>query len=170
MSRFYVTTPIYYVNDAPHIGTAYTTLTADALARWHRLFGEDVFFLTGTDEHGVKVERAAAANGRTPIEQADITSARFKEAWAALDISYDAFIRTTEPDHYASVSALFTKIYENGFIEVGAYEGWYCVSCETFFAADEAEEVEGERRCPNEPLHAPLKLIQETNYFFALSR
>ena len=99
--RFYVTTPIYYVNDVPHIGHAYTTVTADALARWHRLLGDDIFFLTGTDEHGLKVQRAAEANGITPQEQADRTSARFREAWELLDITNDDFIRTTEPRHHA---------------------------------------------------------------------
>ena len=105
MARFYVTTPIYYVNDAPHIGHAYTTVTADALARWHRLLGDDVFFLTGTDEHGLKVQRAAEANGLTPQEQADRTSDRYREAWAGLDISYDDFIRTTEPRHHRATAA-----------------------------------------------------------------
>ena len=106
MSRFYVTTPIYYVNDVPHIGHAYTTVTADALARWHRLLGDEVRFLTGTDEHGLKIQRAAEANGITPLEQADRTSARFREAWEALDISNDDFVRTTEPRHTRAVQAL----------------------------------------------------------------
>src|SRR5271169_1793212 len=94
VGRFYVTTPIYYVNDAPHIGHAYTTVTADALARWHRLLGDDVHFLTGTDEHGLKVQRAAQSHGLTPAEHAERTSARYRETWADLDISYDDFIRT----------------------------------------------------------------------------
>ena len=97
MARFYVTTPIYYVNDVPHVGHAYTTVIADALARWHRLLGDDVFFLTGTDEHGLKVQRAAEANGLTPQEQADRTSERYRQAWSALDITYDDFIRTPSP-------------------------------------------------------------------------
>ena len=117
MSRFYVTTPIYYVNDVPHIGHAYTTVTADALARWHRLLGDDVCFLTGTDEHGLKV--AAGRRGRTASprsEQADRTSARFREAWELLDITYDDFIRTTEPRHHAAVQAFLQKVYDNGHI------------------------------------------------------
>ena len=100
VGRFYITTPIYYVNDAPHIGHAYTTVTADAVARWHRLLGDDVFFLTGTDEHGLKVQRAAEAHGVSPQEWADQTVVRFQDAWKLLDISNDDFIRTTEPRHY----------------------------------------------------------------------
>jgi len=163
VGKYYQTTPIYYVNDAPHIGTAYTTVTADALARWHRLAGDDTFFLTGTDEHGLKIVRAAEANGLTPIEQADRTSERFKEAWKLLDISYDDFIRTSEPRHYAAVSALMQKAYDNGTIYLGAYEGLYCVSCEAYYT--EAELVEG--RCP---IHGrPVELLKEDNYFFRLS-
>ncbi|HWG74679.1 MAG TPA: methionine--tRNA ligase [Acidimicrobiales bacterium] len=162
--RFYVTTPIFYVNDAPHIGTAYPTITADALARWHRLLGDEVFFLTGTDEHGLKVKRAAEANGLTPIEQADRTSARFREAWALLDISYDDFIRTTEPRHYQATQALMTAAYDNGWIELGTYEGWYCVGCEAYYVADDL--VDG-RLCP---IHeTPVEWLKEDNYFFKLS-
>jgi methionyl-tRNA synthetase len=162
--RFYVTTPIYYVNDAPHIGHAYTTVTADALARWHRLHGEDVFFLTGTDEHGLKVARAAEARGLTPLEHADQTSARFKEAWQLLDISYDDFIRTTEPRHYAATQALMQAAYDNGWIELGAYEGWYCVACEAYYAAGDLIDA---RLCP---IHeAPVEWLKEDNYFFKLS-
>jgi methionyl-tRNA synthetase len=164
VGRFYVTTPIYYVNDAPHIGTAYTTITADALARWHRLLGDDVFFLTGTDEHGLKVQRAAEANGLSPKEQADQTSQRFQEIWKLLDISYDDFIRTTEPRHYAAVSTLMQAAYDNGFIELGAYEGLYCVSCEAYYT--EADLLDGQR-CP---IHLrPVEFLQEENYFFKLS-
>jgi len=162
--RFYVTTPIYYVNDAPHIGHAYTTVAADALARWHRLLGEDVFFLTGTDEHGLKVARAAEANGLTPQQQADRTSARYKETWSLLDISYDDFIRTTEARHYASTQALMQAAYDNGWIELGTYEGWYCVACEAYYAPDDL--LEG-RLCP---IHErPVEWLKEDNYFFKLS-
>ncbi|MDQ3569319.1 MAG: methionine--tRNA ligase [Actinomycetota bacterium] len=164
MARFYVTTPIYYVNDAPHIGHAYTTVTADALARWHRLLGDEVFFLTGTDEHGLKVARQAEANGLTPKEQADRTSERFKEAWALLDVAYDDFIRTTEPRHGRAVQELLQRIYDNGDIELGTYEGPYCVSCEAYYT--EAELVDG--CCP---IHGrPVELFKEENYFFKLSR
>jgi methionyl-tRNA synthetase len=164
VARFYVTTPIYYVNDVPHIGHAYTTVTADALARWHRLLGDEVFFLTGTDEHGLKVQRAAEANGLTPKEQADQTSERFREAWTLLDISYDDFIRTTEPRHYEAVQQLMTAAYDNGYIELGTYEGLYCVSCEAYYTEDEL--VDG-KLCP---IHLrPVELFKEDNYFFKLS-
>ena len=110
MSRFYVTTPIYYVNDAPHIGHAYTTLIGDAVSRWHRLLGDEVFYLTGTDEHGLKVQQSAEALGLDPRTMADRTSERFKEAWKLLEISYDDFIRTTEARHYAAVEQLLQTV------------------------------------------------------------
>ena len=164
MPRFYVTTPIYYVNDAPHIGHAYTTVIADAVARWHRLAGDDVFFLTGTDEHGLKVQRAADANGISPKEQADRTSERFKEAWRQLRVSNDDFIRTTEPRHHRAVQQLLQAVYDNGHITKGTYEGLYCVACEAYYA--EADLVDG-----NCPIHGrPVELLEEENYFFALSR
>jgi methionyl-tRNA synthetase len=164
VARFYVTTPIYYVNDVPHIGHAYTTVTADALARWHRLLGEDVFFLTGTDEHGLKVQRAAEANGLTPREQADRTSERYRQAWAGLDISYDDFIRTTEPRHYRATERLMQAAYDNGWIELRPYAGLYCVSCEAYYT--EADLIDG-RLCP---IHrTPVEWLEEENYFFKLS-
>jgi methionyl-tRNA synthetase len=164
VSKFYVTTPIYYVNDVPHIGHAYTTVTADALARWHRLLGEEVFFLTGTDEHGLKVQRAAEANRLTPLEQADRTSQRYREVWASLDISYDDFIRTTEPRHYQATQTLMQAAYDRGWIDLRDYEGWYCVSCEAYYT--EAELIDG-RLCP---IHrTPVELLAEQNYFFKLS-
>src|SRR3984893_4399590 len=164
MPRFYVTTPIYYVNDVPHIGHAYTTITADALARWHRLLGDDVFFLTGTDEHGLKIQRAAEARGLSPKEMADRTSERFKETWRLLDIAYDDFIRTTEPRHHRAVQQLLPAVYDNGAIELGTYEGLYCVSCEAYYV--EADLVDG-----NCPIHGtPVELVKEENYFFKLSR
>lgn len=160
---FYITTPIYYVNDAPHIGHAYTTVTADALARWHRLLGDDVLFLTGTDEHGLKVARTAEANGLTPQEQADRTSARFAEAWQELDISYDDFIRTTEPRHHQAVQALLQRAHDNGYVEQGTYSGLYCVACEAYY--NEADLNDG-----NCPIHGrPVELFEEDNYFFKLS-
>jgi methionyl-tRNA synthetase len=164
VARFYVTTPIYYVNDAPHIGHAYNTVTCDALARWHRLIGDDVFFLTGTDEHGLKVQRAAEANGRTPTEQADATSERFKDAWRLLDVAYDDFIRTTEARHYAATQAFLQKVYDNGDIYLGRYEGLYCVSCEAYY--NEADLIDG-----NCPIHKrPVEFLSEENYFFKLSK
>ncbi len=163
MGRFYVTTPIYYVNDVPHIGHAYTTVTADALARWHRLVGDDVFFLTGTDEHGLKVQRAAGERDVSPMEHADATSARFREAWELLDISYDDFIRTSEPRHHAAVQDLLTRVYENGWIKPGTYAGWYCVSCEAYYASDDL--IDGD--CP---IHGrPVEWLEEDNWFFELS-
>ncbi|MDQ2727365.1 MAG: methionine--tRNA ligase [Actinomycetota bacterium] len=164
MGRFYITTPIYYVNDVPHIGHAYTTVTADAVARWHRLAGDDVFFLTGTDEHGLKVVRSAEANGLTPVEQADRTSARFIEAWRSLDISNDDFIRTTEPRHHQAVKALMAAAYDNGWIELATYAGWYCVSCEAYYAPDDL--LEGQL-CPIH--HRLVEWLEEENYFFKLS-
>jgi methionyl-tRNA synthetase len=160
-----VTTPIYYVNDVPHIGHAYTTISADALARWHRLLGDDTFFLTGTDEHGLKVQRAAEANGLTPQEQADRTSQRFKETWELLNISNDDFIRTTEPRHHRATQQLMQAAYDNGYIELGTYEGLYCVSCEAYYT--EADLIDG-KLCP---IHRrPVELFKEDNYFFKLSQ
>jgi methionyl-tRNA synthetase len=164
VARFYVTTPIYYVNDAPHIGHAYTTVTADALARWHRLLGDEVKFLTGTDEHGLKVKRSAQSNGLTPLEQADRYSARFRDAWALLDISNDDYIRTTEPRHHQAVRALMQAAYDNGWITLGTYEGLYCVDCEAYYS--EADLADG-GLCP---VHKrPVDLMKEDNYFFRLS-
>ncbi|HET6874962.1 MAG TPA: methionine--tRNA ligase [Acidimicrobiales bacterium] len=164
MARFYVTTPIYYVNDAPHIGHAYSTVIADALARWHRLLGDDVFFLTGTDEHGLKVQRAAEANGLSPLEHADATSARYREAWELLDISNDDFIRTTEERHYRATEKLMQAAYDGGWIELRPYEGLYCVSCEAYYT--EADLLEG-GLCP---IHRrPVEWLKEENYFFKLS-
>jgi methionyl-tRNA synthetase len=161
--RFYLTTPIYYVNDAPHIGHAYATVTADAVARWHRLIGDDVFFLTGTDEHGLKVQRAAEDNGVSPREWADQTVERFRDAWKLLDITNDDFIRTTEPRHYRAVEQLLQACYEAGDIYLGTYEGLYCVSCEAYYT--EADLVDG--TCP---IHRrPVELVTEENYFFRLS-
>ncbi len=136
-NRFYVTTPIYYVNDAPHLGTGYATIVADTLARWHRLEGEEVRFLTGTDEHGLKVLRTAEQHGVSPQAWTDETSRRYEEAWAALGISNDDFIRTTEPRHHRSVQRFMQAIYDNGYLRKGVYEGWYCVSCEAYYTEDD---------------------------------
>ena len=165
MARFYVTTPIYYVNDAPHVGHAYTTVIADALARWHRLNGDDTFFLTGTDEHGLKVAQSADEAGVTPQQQADRNAERFRQTWDSLDISYDDFIRTTEPRHHKTVQKLLSRIKDNGDIELDTYEGPYCVSCEAYY--HESELVDG-----NCPVHTgkPVIRLKEDNYFFRLSR
>jgi methionyl-tRNA synthetase len=172
-NRFYLTTPIYYVNDVPHIGTTYTTVAADILARFHRLRGEDVLFATGTDENATKVLQAANVQGMDPLPFVDQMAESFKRAWHELNIEYDVFIRTTDERHVHAVQTFFRTLQERGDIYQGPYEGWYCVSCETFFTADEAPPeggADGQRRCPNIPEHPPLKLVQETNYFFALSR
>ena len=164
MPPYYLTTPIYYVNDAPHVGTAYTTVNADALARWHRLLGDDVWFMTGTDEHGAKIVEAAEANETTPKEWTDRTAARFVDAWDRLEISNDDFIRTTESRHYRVVQQFLQRIYDNGFIELGAYSGLYCVSCEDYYTEDQL--VDG--KCP---VHGrPVIEMKEDNYFFKLSQ
>ncbi len=162
--RFYVTTPIYYVNDAPHIGHAYTTVTADAVARWHRLLGEETLFLTGTDEHGLKVQRAAEEHGQTPLAWADQTTARFAEAWELLRISNDDYIRTTEPRHHRAVQELLTRIKDNGWIYQDTYAGWYCVGCEAYYAESDLDDG---NVCP---IHGrPVEWFEEENWFFKLS-
>ncbi len=164
MAKLYVTTPIYYVNDAPHIGHAYTTVAADALCRWHRLLGDDVLFVTGTDEYGLKNKQAADAQGVHPKVLADRNSERFREAWDQLEISYDDFIRTTEPRHTKAVQTFLQAIYDHGDIERDAYAGLYCVACEAYYT--EAELVDG--MCP---VHArPVEWVEEENWFFRLSR
>ena len=164
VARFYVTTPIYYVNDVPHIGHAYTTVTADALARWHRLVGDDVYFLTGTDEHGLKVQRSAEALGRTPIEHADQTSARYCETWELLGISYDDFIRTTEPRHARAVQDFLQRCFDNGHIYKDTYSGLYCVACEAYYTEEELTDSD---LCP---IHGTaVEHVEEENWFFRLS-
>lgn len=163
MSRYYLTTPIFYVNDAPHVGHAYCAVNADALSRWHRLIGDEVMFLTGTDEHGAKVADAAAEHGVSPKEWADTVVQRFQSAWSDLKLSNDDFIRTTEPRHRQSVQKFLTTIYENGFIRKDTYRGLYCVACEDYYTS---EQLEGEN-CPVH--HRRVQEMEEENYFFALS-
>lgn len=165
---FYVTTPIYYVNDVPHIGHAYTTIIADALARFNRLQGKDVFFLTGTDEHGQKIEKAAAEKGLPPRELADRVVGRIKDLWRELNISYDFFIRTTEPFHERGVQKIFLQLKDKGDIYKGTYQGWYCVSDENFLAEEVPLEPEGDKICPDCGKRAIL--VSEECYFFRLSR
>ena len=162
--RYYITTPIYYVKDAPHVGHAYTTVNADALARWHRLIGDEGFFLTGTDEHGQKVARAAEEQGLSPLEWTDQLAPRFAEAWADLNIANDDFIRTTEPRHRDAVQHFLGRINDNGHIFKDTYRGLYCVPCEQYYAEDEL--VDGER-CPIHRI--PVEHLEEENYFFRLS-
>jgi methionyl-tRNA synthetase len=160
---FYVTTPIYYPNDVPHIGHAYTTVAGDVLTRWRRLWGDDVFFLTGVDEHGLNIVRAAEAQGLSPQEFVDQTSPTFRETWKLLDIANDDFIRTTEPRHEKAVQQFMQAVYDNGFIELGLYEGLYCYRCELYYTEDEL--VDG--LCP---IHGiPVEKVREENYFFKLS-
>lgn len=162
--KYYVTTPIYYVNDKPHLGHAYTTLCADVLARYYRLGGEEVFFLTGTDEHGAKVQQSAEKAGLTPQEFVDMNAAKFKDAWQALNISNDYFIRTSDPNHEKVVSELFQKLRDKDYIYEKDYEGLYCVGCEKFLQPDDL--VEG--KCPFHPKDEPAH-HKEKNYFFKLS-
>ncbi|HVP91048.1 MAG TPA: methionine--tRNA ligase [Terriglobales bacterium] len=164
---FYVTTPIYYVNDVPHIGHAYTTIIADALARFERLAGKDVFFLTGTDEHGQKIEKAAAEKGLTPEALADSVVGRTRDLWRALNISNDFFIRTTMDFHERGVQKLFQKLLDQGDIYKGEYKGWYCVSDENFLADDVAGDADGAKTCPDCGKKAVV--VSEETYFFRLS-
>ena len=161
---FYITTPIYYVNDRPHIGHAYTTVLADVLARMQRLFGRDTWFLTGTDEHGQKVQEAAAKLGVDPQVHADNTVVRFQEAWKRLEIRNDDFIRTTEPRHKLIVQEILQDLYDRGEIYRDEYDGWYCVPCERFFT--EKDLVNG--NCPE--CGRPVQRVREANYFFRMSR
>lgn len=162
--RFYITTPIYYVNDIPHIGHAYTTIAADILARFNRLQGKEVFFLTGTDEHGQKVEKAATEKKRTPKEHADIMVDNFRDLWKRLNISNDAFIRTTDDAHIKTVQGLLQMLWDRGEIEKREYAGWYCTPDERFWT--EKDLVEG--NCPD--CGRPVDQIHEENYFFLMSK
>ncbi|MEW6489359.1 MAG: methionine--tRNA ligase [Thermodesulfobacteriota bacterium] len=161
---FYVTTPIYYVNDVPHIGHAYTTVACDALARYKRAAGCRVFFLTGTDEHGQKVEKAAAERGEKPIDLADRVVTRFQKLWETLEISHTRFVRTTEEAHRRSVHELFRRIQARGDAYLGEYEDWYCTPCETFWT--ESQLMEG--NCPD--CNRPTERLKEPSYFFRMSK
>ncbi len=163
--NFYITTPIYYVNDVPHIGHAYTTIAADVLARWHKSGGEKTWFLTGTDEHGQKIQTVAEKKGITPKELCDEVVQNFQRLWGVLNISNDDFIRTTEPRHEKVVQEIFRRLMANGDIYKGEYEGWYCVPCETY--VPEAQMGEG-NTCPD--CHRPLTKMTEETYFFKLSK
>jgi methionyl-tRNA synthetase len=165
MGRFYVTTPIYYVNDVPHVGHAYTTVIADAIRRFHQLVGDETWFLTGTDEHGQKIERKAEEEKEAPKVFVDRISTRFKDAWPKLDVVYDRFIRTTDPDHEAFVAELWKKIAAKGDLYLGDYEAFYCVGCESFKTE---KELEPGNICA---LHKkPVEKVKEQTYFFALKK
>ncbi len=161
---FYVTTPIYYVNAQPHLGHAYTTIAADIMARHMRQRGEEVFFLTGTDEHGEPVAQAAEALGVTPEELADTNAARFQQLMPQLEVSNDFFIRTSDPRHGARVQEVMQRVHDNGHVYLGMYEGWYCPRCADFKAENEIAEG---NTCPIH--HIPLDREQEENWFFRLS-
>ncbi|APC07242.1 methionine--tRNA ligase [Neomoorella thermoacetica] len=161
---FYVTTPIYYPSDKLHIGHALTTTMADTLARYKRLRGYDVYFLTGSDEHGQKIQRKAREANLEPIQYVDRIVATFQELWRRLNISYNDFIRTTEPRHARVVQALLQKIYDQGDIYKSTYEGWYCTPCETFWT--ERQLVDG--NCPD--CGRPVELVKEESYFFRMSK
>lgn len=161
---FCISTPIYYVNDVPHIGHSYTTIAADVLARYKRMMGYDVFFLTGTDEHGQKIQRAARANNENPSEFVDRVVIRFKRLWEKLCISNDDFIRTSENRHVSRVQRVFRKIYEKGDIYPGMYEGWYCIPCESFWTDGQLVD----NKCPE--CNRPVDRLKEENYFFRLSK
>ena len=165
---FYVTTPIYYVNDSPHIGHAYTTLSCDVLARFKRLDGHRVFFLTGTDEHGQKVEKSAVAAGKSPQRFTDEVSGNFRDLAAFMNFSNDAFIRTTEPRHSRASQAIWNALRENGHIYLGSYSGWYAVRDEAFYA--ESELAVGENGAKIAPSGAECEWVEEPSYFFDLSK
>ena len=165
LEKFYVTTPIYYPSGEPHLGHSYCSIAADVVARYHRLLGEDVFFLTGTDEHGQKIENKAKAENVTPKEYVDRLSQKFKNLWEILDISYDKFMRTTDAYHEESVRRIFAKLYEKGDIYKGYYKGLYCEPCEAFFTKT---QVKDGNFCPD--CGRKVKYTEEEAYFFKLSK
>ena len=161
---FYITTPIYYPSDKLHIGHAYCTTIADTVARYHRAKGEDVFFLTGSDEHGLKIQRKATEMGVTPIQYVDEIIANFKLLWQRLNITNNDFIRTSEERHHKVVQSILQKIFEQGDIYKKNYEGWYCVPCESYWL--ERQLVDG--KCPD--CGRDVELLKEESYFFRLSK
>jgi methionyl-tRNA synthetase len=169
--KFYLTTPLYYVNDVPHIGHAYTTIAADVIARYKRMSGFDVFFLTGSDEHGQKIANAAEEHKYTPQEYVDMVVERFKDAWMELGITYDHFIRTTDDNHVKVVQGVFEKLLKQGDVYPGEYEGWYCTPCETFFTDFQIKQSggkEGKKVCPD--CSRPVQKLKEKTFFFKLSK
>lgn len=167
MQKYYLTTPLYYVNDVPHIGHAYTTVLADVIKRYRQMQGFDVFFLTGTDEHGQKIEKSAAAQNKQPKELADWVVSRFKDLWKSLNIQYDRFIRTTDDYHRKGVEKIWNKVRENGDIYEGEYRGHYCVSCESFVSEVTEENKEEVMECPD--CGKKTSMVGEKCYFFRLS-
>lgn len=165
--QYYITTPIYYVNSAPHVATAFTTIVADACARFRKALGEEVFFLTGTDENAPKVAEAAKQAGQAPQAFVDAMAEEFEQVFRQMRVEYDRFIRTTQPDHRRTVQKVFQTLLAKGELYKGLYEGWYCLSDETFFPASKVGE---DRLCPNPECQKPLQWRQEESYFFRLSR
>ncbi len=161
---FYLTTPLYYVNASPHIGHAYTNILCDAFSRWHRFRGEEVFFLTGTDEHGTKIEKVAKAAGKEPREFVDEIVPTFKALWALLNIEYDGFIRTTDEEHKKAVGEILKDLEKKGDIYKAGYKGWYCTPCESFWTDLQLKEG----KCPD--CGREVQELQEENYFFKLSK
>ena len=164
MTKSYITSPIYYVNDVPHIGHAYTTIICDMLKKYRQIHGQEVFLLTGTDEHGQKIENSAKAHNQTPQAYADSISAHFRTLWEEFGIDFDYFIRTTDSAHCQSAQVAFKKMFQKGDIYKGVYEGWYCISCESHFTKHQVVE----QKCPD--CGKPTTTIKEESYFFALSK
>lgn len=167
MAKFYITTPIYYVNANPHIGHAYTQIAVDTLARYHKMLGNDVFFLTGTDEHGEKIEEACLKAGFKKGQEKEFVDTivpNFKKAWKALEIEQDGFIRTTDEGHEKEVQDFLMKMKEKGDIYQGEYDGWFCTPCETFWTDKQAEGG----ICPE--CNRPVERLKEKNYFFKMSK
>ena len=166
MGKFYITTPIYYVNAAGHIGHAYTTVVADALSRYHRIKGDRVFYLTGTDEHGEKIKKAALAAGLEPQAFVDKVSQNFKNLWQALNVEYDYFVRTTDAAHKQAVAQAIKLLDKKGDIYKASYKAYYCMPCETFFTDTQVKESGGKcQLCDRAVEH-----VEEENYFFKLSK
>src|SRR5215813_11047670 len=163
---YFITTPIYYVNGRPHIGSGLTTVCCDVLSRYHKLRGRKSWFLTGTDEQATKVLEAAQKAGLPPQEFVDKLALDFQETWQKLHIANDDFIRTTEPRHVLVVQEFFRRLQQSGDVYKGLYEGWYCVSDETFFRDS---DIGPDQLCPNAECRKPLQRVQEENYFFKLS-
>ncbi len=167
MKKYYITTAIPYASKVPHVGNATDAVVADAVARYHRLLGEDVYFLTGTDEHGLKIQQQAAEEGITPQALVNNVTGELRRIWDRLEISYDDFIRTTDDHHKKTVQTIFKKLYDKGDIYKGSYEGWYCTPDESFYTDTQAAEQNGKRLCPD--CGRPLERASEEAYFFKLS-
>ncbi len=166
-AKFYLTTPLYYVNSKPHIGHSYTQIAADVLARYHRLTGKDVLFLTGTDEHGQKVAKAAEAAGESPQVFTDRMTRTFEDLWKKLNIEYDDYIRTTEKRHVRAVQEVWKRLQQKGELYTSKYSGWYCIPCETFWTEGQIAREGNQVLCPD--CRRPVEMLEEENYFFKMS-